>query len=142
MEQLTLNIINKSKTKIIASSAYNFKIELIETLGKDDLPDILSISKELSEIYGNHVLIDLKNINKYFNSKTLPFIARNNDKIIGFITSTDYGYSVNKGIAYAYLPLKYSKSGTKLKIMYFEKMFDAVVAEEPLYDPKGRKMRI
>ena len=27
-------------------------------------------------------------------------------------------------------------------IMYFEKMFDAVVAEEPLYDPKGRKMRI
>ena len=69
-----------------------------------------------------------------------PVMFKN--KIIGFITSTDYGYSVNKGIAYAYLPLKYSKSGTKLKIMYFEKMFDAVVSEEPLYDPKGRKMRI
>ena len=69
MEQLTLNIINKSKTKVIASSAYNFKIELIETLGKDDLPDILSISKELSEIYGNNVLIDLKNI---YNISKIP----------------------------------------------------------------------
>ena len=96
MEQLTLNIINKSKTKIIASSAYNFKIELIETLGKDDLPDILSISKELSEIYGNHILIDLKNINKYFNNKTLPFIARNNDKIIGFIIGVPLEYFKNE----------------------------------------------
>ena len=96
MEQLTLNIINKSKTKVIASSAYNFKIELIETLGKDDLPDVLSISKELSEIYGNHVLIDLKNINKYFNDKTLPFIARNNDKIIGFIIGVPLEYFKNE----------------------------------------------
>ena len=96
MEQLTLNIINKSKTKVIASSAYNFKIELIETLGKDDLPDILSISKELSEIYGDHILIDLKNINKYFNNKTLPFIARNNDKIIGFIIGVPLEYFKNE----------------------------------------------
>tara|TARA_Y100000758_G_C15960087_1_gene389273 strand:- start:610 stop:831 length:222 start_codon:yes stop_codon:yes gene_type:complete len=69
-----------------------------------------------------------------------PVMFKN--QIIGFTTSADYGYSINKGIAYAYLPLKHSKPGTKLKIMYFEKMFDVVVSEEPLYDPKGRKMRL
>ena len=85
MEQLTLNIINKSKVKIIASSAFNFRIELLEKLGNDDLPYILEIANELSEIYGNHILINKKNIHKYFNKKTLPFLARYNEKIIGFI---------------------------------------------------------
>ena len=85
MEQLTLNIINKSKVKIIASSAFNFRIELLEKLGKDDLPYILEIANELSEIYGNHILINKKNIHKYFNKKTVPFLARYNEKIIGFI---------------------------------------------------------
>ena len=41
MEQLTLNIINKSKVEIMASSAYNFRIELLKEIGKDDLPTIL-----------------------------------------------------------------------------------------------------
>ena len=59
MEQLTFNIINKSKVEIIASSAYNFRIELLEKLGKDDLPYILEIANELSEIYGNHILINI-----------------------------------------------------------------------------------
>ena len=65
-----------------------------------------------------------------------------NNKIIGYITSADYGYSINKGIAYAYLPLKHTKPGTKLKIMYFEKMYDVVVTNEPLYDPEGSKIKI
>ena len=61
MEQLSLNIINKSKVKIIASSAFNFRVELLEKLGKDDLPYIIEIAKELSDIYGNHILINKKN---------------------------------------------------------------------------------
>ena len=53
MEQLTLNIINKSKVKIMASSAYNFRIELLKEIGKDDFPTILKIAKEFNKIY-NH----------------------------------------------------------------------------------------
>ena len=96
MEQLALNITNKSKIKVIASSAYNFRIELLQKLGKDDFSNILSISKELSEIYGNHVLIDKNNINKYFNKKTLPFLARYNEKIIGFIIGVPLEYFKNE----------------------------------------------
>jgi len=92
MEQLTLNIANKSKSKIIASSAYNFRIELLEEIGKEDIPDILKISKDLSEIYGQHIFIDEKNIVKYFNNKTLPFLARYNNEIIGFIIGVPIEY--------------------------------------------------
>ena len=34
-------------------------------------------------------------------------------KVLGFVTSADYGYSVGTGIAYAYLPVEYSEPGTK-----------------------------
>ena len=96
MEQLTFNIINKSKVEIIASSAYNFRIELLKDLGKDDLPYILKISNELAEIYNNHNLINEKNITKYFNKKTLPFLARYNNEIIGFIIGVPLEYFKNE----------------------------------------------
>ena len=121
MEQLTLNIINKSKTKVIASYAYNFKIELIETLGKDDLPDILAISKELSDIYGNHVLIDLKNINKYFNDKNIGFII--GVPLEYFKTENWSKYDINLGkkntiYTYAFIiNKKYRKSGGYAKTL-------------------------
>ena len=56
MEQLTLNITDRSKIQIIASSAFNFQIELLEELGKNDLSDILLISKEIPE--GFHMGIE------------------------------------------------------------------------------------
>jgi len=136
MEQLTLNIINKSKVKIIASSAYNFRIELLEKLGKDDLSSILNISNQLSEIYNNRILINEKNINKYFNKNTLPFIARYNDEIIGFIIGVPLEYFKNeswcrydvnlgkKNTIYTYafiITKKYRKSGgyaKTLKMIY------------------------
>ena len=92
MEQLTLNISNNSKFEVIASSAYNFQIELIKEIGKNDLKDILDISNDLSKVYGNHIFIDKNNIMKYFNKKTLPFVARFNGKIIGFIIGVPLEY--------------------------------------------------
>ena len=56
MQQLKLNIINESETKIIASSAFNFRIELILNLGKNDLNDIFNISKNLAKIFDNNFL--------------------------------------------------------------------------------------
>ena len=136
MEQLTFNIINKSKVKIIASSAYNFRIELLKELGKDDLPYILKISNEFADIYNNHNLINDKNITKYFNKNTLPFLARHNNEIIGFIIGVPLEhfkneswcrYDVNLGknntiYTYAFiLTKKHRKSGgyaKTLKMIY------------------------
>ncbi len=64
------------------------------------------------------------------------------ERALGFVTSADYGYSVGTGIAYAYLPVEYSEPGTKLDILYFNERYAATVVEEPLYDPKGARMRV
>ena len=49
MGQLILNITEESEVKIIASSAFNFRIELVIKLGKNDLKDIFNISKDLAD---------------------------------------------------------------------------------------------
>ena len=85
MGQLILNIIEESEVQIIASSAFNFRIELINKLGKNDLNYIFEISKDLAEIFDNNFLLNKNNINKYFNENTLPFVARFKGEIIGYI---------------------------------------------------------
>ena len=92
MKQLSLNIVNKSNSEIVASSSYNYKIELIKKIGSDDIENILNISKDLSNIYGKRLIISEDNILKYFNKDTLPFIARYKNKIIGYIIGVPLEY--------------------------------------------------
>ena len=73
------------KTQIIASSNNTFNIELVESLGHDSIIEIINISEDLKKIYGPNSLLDQNNIHKYFNENTLPFIAKHQNKIIGFI---------------------------------------------------------
>ena len=81
MEQLTLNIASKSTVKIIASSAYNFRVELIEKIGNEDANEIINISKDLSEVFGNDVILTKDNILKYFSEETFPFIAKSDRRL-------------------------------------------------------------
>ena len=85
MNQLSLNIEEKSEIQVIASSAYQFRIELVKKIGKEDRNDLIRISKSLLETFGSHAVLTTHNINKYFNEDTLPFIARFKNKIIGYI---------------------------------------------------------
>ncbi len=64
------------------------------------------------------------------------------ERALGFVTSADYGYSVGRGIAYAYLPAEYSEPGTSVDILYFNERYAARVVDEPLYDPEGARMRV
>jgi len=48
---------------------------------------------------------------------------------------------VNKSIAYAYLPIELAKPGTRLSVECFGIEYQASVEKEPLYDPKGEKIR-
>ena len=84
-KQLNLNILEQTDSEVIASSMNNFKIELIHKIGQNDLKDLVETSQDLVEIFGEHALLSERNIQKYFNDDTLPFIARYNDTIIGYI---------------------------------------------------------
>jgi 4-methylaminobutanoate oxidase (formaldehyde-forming) len=60
--------------------------------------------------------------------------------VVGRVTSGGYGYTVGKSIAYAYLPAEH-RVGTAVDIEIFGERVSGVVAEEPLFDPRGERIR-
>ena len=79
------NNLEKSQTKIIASTNV-FQIEFVEELGKEDYPPLVSISLRLAKEYGRQAVLTKNTIGKYFDGKkSLPFIARYQNEIIGYI---------------------------------------------------------
>ena len=85
MTDFAINNIKETQKKILASSTNNFQIEIIHEIGSKDLIDLIEISKYLAKKFGNQALLTKGNIPKYFNNSTLPFIARLNNTIIGYI---------------------------------------------------------
>lgn len=62
-------------------------------------------------------------------------------RCVGYVTSAGYGYTVGKGIAYAWLPAGLTNAGRQVEIGYFDQRVPAVVAEEPLFDPSMQRLR-
>ncbi|MGP3978281.1 GcvT family protein [Streptomyces sp. 8N114] len=63
------------------------------------------------------------------------------DRPVGYVTSAAFGYTIGKGIAYAWLPAELATTGRALTIGYFDQRIPAVVAEEPLFDPTMQRLR-
>jgi glycine cleavage system aminomethyltransferase T/glycine/D-amino acid oxidase-like deaminating enzyme len=66
--------------------------------------------------------------------------VRIGDDVVGRVTSGGYGYTVERSIAYAYLPAEHGV-GTEVAVEIFGDWVDGVVAEEPLFDPTGDRIR-
>ncbi|MEE3204639.1 MAG: GNAT family N-acetyltransferase [Candidatus Neomarinimicrobiota bacterium] len=75
----------ESRTKVIASSG-PFQIELMEYVGTNDYLPLIQISEALVEEYGTAAKLTPNTIQTYFNKDdSLPFIARHQGDIIGYI---------------------------------------------------------
>jgi 4-methylaminobutanoate oxidase (formaldehyde-forming) len=61
--------------------------------------------------------------------------------VIGRVTSGGAGYAVERSIAYAYLPADQAAIGTRAEIDIFGEWIGATVTAEPLWDPKGERIR-
>ena len=59
----------------------------------------------------------------------------------GRVTSGGYGYTVERSIAYAYLPPQAAAPGTAVEVEIFGRWVGGEVAGEPLFDPKGERIR-
>ncbi|HLE52547.1 MAG TPA: FAD-dependent oxidoreductase [Anaerolineales bacterium] len=70
-----------------------------------------------------------------------PIRVAGSDQIISWVASGGYGYTVQKSIVFAYLPVEYAKPGAQLEIECFGENVGAVVEHSPLYDPKGERVR-
>ena len=63
------------------------------------------------------------------------------ERVLGYVTSANYGHTIGRGIVYGYLPIAFAAIGTTVDILYFGERLPATVAKEPLYDPRGTKMK-
>jgi glycine cleavage system aminomethyltransferase T len=62
-------------------------------------------------------------------------------KVVGRVTSGGYGYTVERSIAYAYLPGDGAEPGRRVEVEIFGRPVPGEVAAEPLYDPEGAAIR-
>ena len=62
-------------------------------------------------------------------------------RVVSRVTSGGIGYAVGASIAYAYLPVELAVPGTSCEIEVFGERVPATVANEPLWDPKGERIK-
>lgn len=66
---------------------------------------------------------------------------RQGEKVAGWVSSGGYGYSVQKSMVYAYLPIGLSGVGHRFDVEIFGEQIAAEVTREPLFDPKGARIK-
>jgi glycine cleavage system aminomethyltransferase T/glycine/D-amino acid oxidase-like deaminating enzyme len=62
-------------------------------------------------------------------------------EIVGRVTTGGFGYTVGRSIAYAYLPPQAAEPGTAIEVEIFGRWVEGEVGTEPLFDPKGERIR-
>ncbi|MEJ2598023.1 MAG: aminomethyltransferase family protein [Anaerolineales bacterium] len=62
-------------------------------------------------------------------------------QVLGYVTSSNYGYSVGEHILYGYLPIEYTQEGVRVEVEYFGRRYPATVRQEPLYDASNEKLK-
>jgi len=67
--------------------------------------------------------------------------VRVDGRLVGRVTSGGYGYSLDRSIAYAYLPVESARPGQRVEVNLFGDWTCAEVAVEPLYDPRHQRIR-
>ena len=60
--------------------------------------------------------------------------------VVGRVTTGGYGYTVGRSIAYAYLPPEHDV-GTAVEVDVFGRWVAGEVVAEPLFDPRGERVR-
>ena len=67
--------------------------------------------------------------------------VRMGGNVVGRVTSGGFGYTVAQSLAYAYLPAELATPGTAGAVEVFGDWVPASVAVEPLWDPRGERVR-
>jgi 4-methylaminobutanoate oxidase (formaldehyde-forming) len=66
--------------------------------------------------------------------------VRIDGQVVGRVTSGGYGYTVERSIAYAYVPAEVELD-TAVEVDIFGKWVPGTVTREPLFDPRGERVR-
>jgi glycine cleavage system aminomethyltransferase T len=58
------------------------------------------------------------------------------------VTSAAYGYSVGRGVTYAWVAPEYAEPGTSVQIEYFGERLTGTVRPDAVFDPHMERMRV
>ena len=110
-----------------------------------------AVSLKKEDFHGRAAAIDAQKNQKrklvaitFDDITSVPFGSepiRIDNKIVGRVKSGGQGYTINKAIAYAYLPIENSEPGTALDVELFGRWSNGVIAAEPLFDPDNERIR-
>jgi glycine cleavage system aminomethyltransferase T len=67
--------------------------------------------------------------------------VRHGDEIVGRVTSGGYGNAVGASIVFAYVPPDRAVVGARVAVDIFGEWVGGEIHSEPLYDPKGERVR-
>ena len=95
-----------------------------------------SAKKDTSKLKLTPLIIETNDIDVTNNEAVVK-----DGKSIGYITSGGYAHYVKKSIAYSYLDEKILKTNEKFQVEINGNFYDSTIIKEPLYDPRGTKMR-
>jgi glycine cleavage system T protein len=70
-----------------------------------------------------------------------PVVDDGGDDVLGYVSRADYGYTIDRGVAYAYLPSGAAEAGRSVAVEYENRLHEATVREEPLFDPDNERLR-
>ncbi len=62
-------------------------------------------------------------------------------RVVSYVTSANYGFSIGRGIVYGYLPAAIAVEATPVEVEYFGVRYAATVTADPLFDPKGERLK-
>lgn len=68
-----------------------------------------------------------------------PLLA--GDRAVGYVTSANFGYSSGSSIVYGYLPIALADPGSRVAVGIFDQPVGATVSTEPIFDPRGERLR-
>ncbi len=64
------------------------------------------------------------------------------EKVIGNVTSSGYGYTVEKTILFAYLPIEYAQPGRPVTVEIMMETYQGVVEKMAVYDPQNTQLKL
>jgi glycine cleavage system aminomethyltransferase T/glycine/D-amino acid oxidase-like deaminating enzyme len=123
--------VTPDETPYEAGLGFAVKLDKGEFIGRDALAEAAEPERRLCCL----VLADPRSV--ALGSEPV----RVEGEIVGRVTSGGYGYTVERSIAYAYLPAAAAEVGTAVEVEIFGEWVAGEVAREPLFDPEGERIR-
>ena len=103
---------------------------------KKDFIGKKSAESDESKLQLTPMIVETKDIDVTNNEAVIK-----DGKSIGYITSGGYAHFVKKSVAYSYLDKEILKTNSKFQVEINGDYYNCSIIKEPLYDPRGTKMR-